>query len=63
MGEDYAFIGMAQRIDDLVTDIKRLSSAVSHDLGTPLARIHFSIDTIKEEDDPVFRKRISNNVD
>jgi len=61
------FNRMAQRIDDLVTDIKLLSSAVSHDLRTPLARIRFGIDTIQEEDDPVlrrrFEKRISDNVD
>lgn len=61
------FNRMAQRIDDLVTDIKLLSSAVSHDLRTPLARIRFGIDTIQEEDDPVLRKRfeqrISDNVD
>ena len=61
------FNRMAQRIDDLVTDIKLLSSAVSHDLRTPLARIRFGIDTIQEEDDPVMRKRfeqrISDNVD
>ena len=61
------FNRMAQRIDDLVNDIKLLSSAVSHDLRTPLARIRFGIDTIQEEDDPVLRKRfeqrISDNVD
>jgi len=61
------FNRMAQRIDDLVTDIKLLSSAVSHDLRTPLARIRFGIDTIQEEEDPVLRKRyeqrISDNVD
>jgi two-component system OmpR family sensor kinase len=61
------FNRMAQRIDDLVSDIKLLSGAVSHDLRTPLARIRFGIDTIQEEDDPVLRKRfeqrISDNVD
>ncbi|MEW6994632.1 ATP-binding protein [Colwelliaceae bacterium MEBiC 14330] len=61
------FNRMAQRIDDLVHDIKLLSGAVSHDLRTPLARIRFGIDTIQEEDDPVLRKkfeqRISDNVD
>lgn len=61
------FNRMAQRIDDLVTDIKLLSSAVSHDLRTPLARIRFGIDTIQEEEDPILRKRfeqrISDNVD
>lgn len=58
---------MAQRIEDLIADVKLLSSAVSHDLRTPLARIRFGIDTLQEEDDPVlrrrFEKKISNNVD
>jgi len=61
------FNHMAQRISDLVGDVKLLSSAVSHDLRTPLATIRFGIDTLQEEDDPVLRKkfeqRISNNVD
>ena len=61
------FNHMAQRIEGLVSDVKLLSSAVSHDLRTPLARIRFGIDTLEEEDDPVLRKkfeqRISENVD
>lgn len=61
------FNHMAQRIESLIADIKLLSSAVSHDLRTPLARIRFGIDTLQEEDDPVLRRRfeekISNNVD
>ena len=61
------FNHMAQRISDLVGDVKLLSSAVSHDLRTPLATIRFGIDTLQEEDDPILRKkfeqRISYNVD
>lgn len=61
------FNHMAQRIENLVADVKLLSSAVSHDLRTPLARIRFGIDTLQEENDPVlrrrFEKKISNNVD
>ncbi|NRA59525.1 MAG: two-component sensor histidine kinase [Psychrobium sp.] len=60
------FNHMAQRIEDLVNDVKLLSGAVSHDLRTPLARIQFGIDTLQEEDDPVLRRRfeqrISDNV-
>jgi two-component system OmpR family sensor kinase len=60
------FNHMAQRIEALVSDVKLLSSAVSHDLRTPLARIRFGIDTLQEEDDPILRKRfeqrISDNV-
>ena len=61
------FNHMAQRIEDLVGDVKLLSSAVSHDLRTPLARIRFGIDTLQEEEDPQIRARyqqkISANVD
>jgi two-component system OmpR family sensor kinase len=61
------FNHMAQRIENLIADVKLLSSAVSHDLRTPLARIRFGIDTLQEEDDPILRRRfeekISNNVD
>jgi len=61
------FNHMARRIESLVDDVKLLSSAVSHDLRTPLARIRFGIDTLSEEDDPVLRQRyqlkISDNVD
>ncbi|NVK24965.1 MAG: ATP-binding protein [Gammaproteobacteria bacterium] len=64
---EFEFNRMAQRIDDLVSDVKLLSSAVSHDLRTPLASIRFGIDTLQEEDDPVLRKkfeqRISNDAD
>ena len=61
------FNHMAQRIESLVSDVKLLSSAVSHDLRTPLARIRFGLDTLAEEDDPKLRRRfeqrISDNVD
>lgn len=61
------FNHMAQRIENLVGDVKLLSSAVSHDLRTPLARIRFGIDTLQEEGDPVLRRKfeakISDNVD
>ena len=61
------FNHMAQRIENLVSDVKLLSSAVSHDLRTPLARIRFGIDTLAEEEDPVTRERyhqkISDNID
>ena len=40
---------MAQRIQDLVGDNKLLSSAVSHDLRTPLARLRFGVDALSEQ--------------
>jgi two-component system OmpR family sensor kinase len=51
------FNQMAQRITNLVNDVKLIGSAVSHDMRTPLARMRFGIDTIAEEDDPVQQKR------
>lgn len=61
------FNHMAQRIEDLVSDVKLLSSAVSHDLRTPLARIRMGLDTLSEESDPVKRQsyedRINDHID
>jgi len=56
------FNHMAQRIENLLGDVKLLSSAVSHDLRTPLARIRFGIDTLQEEDDPILRRRFENKI-
>ncbi len=64
---EYEFNRMAQRIEDLVADVKLLSSAVSHDLRTPLARIQFGLDTLAEEDDAQLRdtyhKRVSLHIE
>jgi len=61
------FNHMAQRIENLIADVKLLSTAVSHDLRTPLARIRFGIDTLQEEDDVEqqarYIEKISGNVD
>jgi len=43
------FNRMASQIQRLVEDNKLLTSAVSHDLRTPLARLRFGIDTFAEE--------------
>jgi two-component system OmpR family sensor kinase len=45
------FNNMASRIQRLVADNKLLSSAVSHDLRTPLARLRFGIDALSETHD------------
>jgi len=61
------FNHMAGRVSDLIDDVKLLSSAVSHDLRTPLAKIRLGVDTLQEEEDPKTQRRyidkISNNVD
>ena len=52
------FNNMAQRIENLIADVKLLSTAVSHDLRTPLARIRFGIDTLQEVDDLALRQEL-----
>ncbi len=60
------FNNMALRIDGLVGDNKLLSSAVSHDLRTPLARLRFGVDALQEtaKDDAQtdYLQRLSNDV-
>ena len=45
------FNHMAARIQQLIDDNKLISSAMSHDLRTPLARLRFGIDTLSERFD------------
>jgi two-component system OmpR family sensor kinase len=52
------FNNMAQRIESLIGDVKLLSTAVSHDLRTPLARIRFGIDTLQEVEDKNLRQEL-----
>ena len=65
-GIESEFNSMAQRIDGLVSDNKLLSSAVSHDLRTPLARLRFGVDalqeTVKDEAQSNYINRLSNDV-
>ncbi len=60
------FNSMADRIQQLINDNKLLTSAVSHDLRTPLARLRFGVDTLAESTDPEARnqyhRRISNDL-
>lgn len=42
------FNRMADRIQQLIEDNKLLTSAVSHDLRTPLARLRFGVDTLRD---------------
>ncbi|MDN4501369.1 ATP-binding protein [Alteromonadaceae bacterium BrNp21-10] len=61
------FNNMAQRIENLVGDVKLISSAVSHDLRTPLARMRFGLDTLQEEADPLLQAqyiaRLDNDIE
>ena len=56
------FNRMAQRIQALVNDNKLLSSAVSHDLRTPLARLRFGVDALSEMDDPDIRHKYQQRI-
>ncbi len=60
------FNAMAERIATLVEDNRLLSSAVSHDLRTPIARLRFGLDALSEEDDAAvqekYMQRISNDL-
>ncbi|MDP5213360.1 ATP-binding protein [Pseudoalteromonas tunicata] len=56
------FNTMARRINSLVGDVKLLSTAVSHDLRTPLARIRFGLDTLEEVVDDKHRNRLQQKL-
>ena len=64
---EQTFNRMADQIDTLVQDNKLISSAVSHDLRTPLARLRFGIDILSETDDPEerikYQEHLSNDID
>lgn len=54
---------MAQRIERLIGDVKLISSAVSHDLRTPLAKIRMGLDILSEESDPDKRREYEARID
>ncbi len=56
------FNRMAERIQTLISDNKLLSSAVSHDLRTPLARLRFGIDTLEDTRDPDAREKYTQRL-
>ncbi len=56
------FNAMADKIQLLIEDNKLLTSAVSHDLRTPLARLRFGLDTLTESDDPSAQARYAERI-
>lgn len=60
------FNRMAGQIETLISDNKLLTSAVSHDLRTPIARLRFGIDAVMETDNEAdksrYLKRISDDL-
>ncbi len=61
------FNRMAQKIEMLVSDNKLISSAVSHDLRTPLSRLRFGIDILSDTSDPKertkYQEHLSRDID
>jgi two-component system OmpR family sensor kinase len=61
-----AFNSMARRIQTLLEDNRLLTTAVSHDLRTPLARLRFGVDALEETKDSadqrIYINRISKDV-
>ena len=50
--------GMAERIQQLIATQKELSSAISHELRTPIARLRFALEMLAETPDPNERERL-----
>jgi len=57
------FNRMAQRIEELVSDISLLSSAISHEMRAPLAKLQFGLDALREEDDEETRGIYQDRLD
>lgn len=57
------FNRMAQRIEELVSDISLLSSAISHEMRAPLAKLQFGLDALREEDDEEMRQIYQDRLD
>ena len=50
--------GMAERIQRLIATQKELSSAISHELRTPIARMRFALEMLVETDEHIERERL-----
>jgi two-component system sensor histidine kinase RstB len=50
--------GMAERIQRLIATQKELSSAISHELRTPIARMRFALEMLSETDERSERERL-----
>jgi two-component system sensor histidine kinase RstB len=50
--------GMAERVQRLIATQKELSSAISHELRTPIARMRFALEMLLETDERAERERL-----
>lgn len=57
------FNSMAERIQRLIKSHKELSHAISHELRTPIARIRFAMEMVREVDDPNMVDKYLNTMD
>lgn len=57
------FNRMAQRIEELVSDIRLLSSAISHEMRAPLAKLQFGLDALRDEEDVEKRHLYEDRLD
>ena len=55
--------GMAERIQRLIATQKELSSAISHELRTPIARMRFALEMLSETDERTERERLWKMMD
>jgi two-component system sensor histidine kinase RstB len=55
--------GMAERIQRLIATQKELSSAISHELRTPIARLRFAVEMLAESDAQEERQRLRQMMD
>ena len=55
--------GMAERIQRLIATQKELSSAISHELRTPIARLRFALEMLAASDERAERERLAGAVE
>ena len=64
---EQAFNYMAERLAQLMNDMRLLSGGLSHELRTPLARVRMGLDTLCDSDDELQREkyalRMNQNLD
>ncbi len=58
-----AFNSMMRRIDELLKTHKELSSSISHELRTPMARIRFALEMLTENPSKEEAERFSQNIE
>lgn len=56
------FNQMAERIESLIANQRELTNAVSHELCTPIARLSFELDQLKQQADPRQSRALINDM-